>query len=73
MTIPPDDLYNIEQLAPIARKYRSRLAPEHPATQANQGLTLICKALYADGVSIADLARAAGVSHTAMSKRVKSA
>ena len=65
------DRANIEALAPIARKYRSRLADNHPAAEANQALTNICRALYADGVRISELAEVANVSHTAMSKRVK--
>lgn len=68
--ISATDLENIQRLAPIARKYRAKLAPNHPATQANQGLTLICRALHADGVTITELATAAGVTYRAMSKRI---
>lgn len=69
--ISPTDLDTIRELEPIARKYRSRLSPDHPAAKANQDLTNLCMALYSDGVRISELAAAAGVSHTAMSKRVK--
>jgi hypothetical protein len=68
--IPPNDLTNIKTLAPLARKYRSNHHPDHPVSQANQGLTLICKALYADGVPISELAEAAGVTYRAMARRL---
>lgn len=69
--ISSDDRRHIETLAPLARKYRSRLAPGHPAAVANDSLTAICRALHDRGVRIQELADAAGVSHTAMSKRLK--
>jgi hypothetical protein len=68
--ILPHQAQNIRDLAPLARKYRSRIPEGAPAYQANQALTLICKALHADGVTIQELADVAGVSYRAMAKRV---
>jgi len=61
----------IASLAPIARKYRSRLSDGHPATMANEELTTLVKRLYASGVPIQEIADAAGVSYRAMYRRVK--
>jgi hypothetical protein len=59
------------ELAPLARKYRSRLPDTHAATRANYELTAMCLSLYADHVTIQELADAAGVSYRAMYRRVK--
>jgi hypothetical protein len=60
----------IAELAPIARRYRASMSPEHAAAYANRDLTTLVLDCYARGVSISDLARAAGVSHRAMAKRL---
>jgi hypothetical protein len=64
------DRENIRTLAPLARKYRSRMHHGHSFSQANQSLTLLCQGLYEDGVPIQELADTAGVTYRAMAKRV---
>jgi len=65
-----DELATIQNLAPIARKYRSVMSPKHPAAQANAALTGLVRACYADGVRVTDLAGAAGVTYRAMHNRL---
>lgn len=69
--ISPDALETIRQLAPLARTFRSRMASTSAAAVANQRLTDLCKKLYAERVSIRELAEAAGVTYRAMYKRIK--
>lgn len=57
-------------LAPIARKYRARLSPIHPATLANDELTELSKTLHAVHVPIQEIADAAGVTYRAMYRRI---
>ena len=57
-------------LAPIARKYRARLASTHPATIANEELTELSKTLHAVHVPIQEIADAAGVTYRAMYRRI---
>lgn len=68
--IPPADLKRIQELAPIARKFRGAMGPRHVAAQANQELTDLCERLQASGVTITELASAAGVTYRAMAKRL---
>ena len=68
--IAPFEKARIESLAPIARKFRSGMSPDHTAAKANQDLTDLCKALHSINVSIAELADAAGVTYRAMAKRL---
>lgn len=69
--ILPDELELIQQLAPVARTYRAKMANSSAAAVANDRLTGICIRLYNSGVPIRELANAAGVTYRAMVKRVK--
>lgn len=64
------DLREIQTLAPIARRYRAGMSPEHGAARANSALTALCSSLYLHDVTIRELADAAGVTYRAMAKRV---
>lgn len=68
--ISPADRTAIQNLAPVAQRFRSGMHPDHPASQANQLLTEICVRLYESHVPISELARTAGVTHRAMAKRI---
>jgi hypothetical protein len=69
--IPRDTLEIIQELAPLARRFRSRMATTAAQAVANDRLTGICITLYQKGVSIKELAEAAGVTYRAMYKRIK--
>ena len=69
--IPQDTLEIIQELAPLARRFRSRMATTAAQAVANDRLTGICITLYKNGVSIKELAEAAGVTYRAMYKRIK--
>jgi hypothetical protein len=61
----------IQQLAPVARRYRSGANPSGEYAVANERLTRICRDLYVSGVAIRELAAAANVTYKAMERRVK--
>lgn len=67
-----DESLVISRLAPIARRYRARANPHGEYARANDELTHLCKFHYSKGVSITELARAAGVTYKAMERRVLS-
>ena len=69
--IQPDTLEIIQELAPTARAYRARMARTSAAAVANDRLTALCILQYQNGVSIKELAQAAGVTYRAMYKRIK--
>ena len=69
--ITPQQRQTIQNLAPTARKHRSRLPSHHPSAQANQELTALCIKLHAQGAPIQELADIAGVTYRAMYRRVK--
>lgn len=69
--IPQDLRETIRELAPLARQYRSRMATTAAQAVANDRLTGICITLNQKGVSIKELAEAAGVTYRAMYKRIK--
>lgn len=69
--LTPEAIAAIQELAPQARKYRSRFSQSHPATIANQDLTSLCTLLHESGVPLQELADAAGVTYRAMYRRVK--
>lgn len=71
--IPEYARARIAELAPIARRYRSRTNPNSPIGQAHTDLTALCASLHAQGVPIRALASAAGVTYRAMALRVRSA
>lgn len=68
--IPPSDLHQIEELAPVSRRFRSGMSPRHPAAVANADLTRLVTILHDRGVPVQELANAAGVTYRAMSKRL---
>lgn len=69
--VPQDTLELIRELAPLARSYRSRMATTSAAAVANDRLTALCILQHQKGVSIRELAEAAGVTYRAMYKRIK--
>jgi len=69
--IPQETFETIQELAPLARHYRSRMATTAAQAVANDRLSGICITLHQKGVSITELAGAAGVTYRAMYKRVK--
>ena len=69
--IQPDTLEIIQELAPTARAYRARMARTSAAAVANDRLTALCILQHQNGVSIKELAQAAGVTYRAMYKRIK--
>jgi hypothetical protein len=68
--ISKSELERIQELAPISRRFRSGMAPQHRASLANEELTGLVSSLYDGGVSIRELASAAGVTYRAMAKRL---
>jgi hypothetical protein len=68
--IPDDARERIATLAPVARRYRARVAPLSQPALANSELSHICRNLYASGVPVRELATAAGVTYRAMARRV---
>lgn len=68
--LDPSEEAEIQRLAPIARRFRASMSPLHVAAVANNELSDLVQACYSKGTSISDLARAAGVSHRAMAKRL---
>jgi len=64
------DLTKIQDLAPVARRYRASMSPLHQAALANLELTQIAKRLHGSGVSVRELATAADVTYRAMSRRL---
>ena len=62
----------IRDLAPVARRYRSGMSDYSDAAQANMELTIVCRSSYTSGVTIRELAEAAGVTYKAMERRVRS-
>lgn len=69
--ILPDELALIQELAPKARTYRAKMSANSAAAVANDQLSAICMRLHLSGVSINELAKAAGVTYRAMYKRLK--
>jgi len=69
--LQPSESAKIKELAPIARRYRAKLADSHPSTVANQELTRLCRTLHTLGVPLQELADTAGVSYRAMYRRVR--
>ena len=63
----------IARLAPLARRYRSRTTPSSQSFTANHQLTDLAGSLYQTGVTVSELARAAGVTYRAMKRRVDQA
>lgn len=68
--ISATDKEQIQELAPIARKYRASMHPKHAAAQANTQLTEIVTRLNNSGVTIPELAEVAHVTYRAMARRL---
>jgi hypothetical protein len=60
----------ISELAPLARRYRSGTNPDTAPARANAELTALCRSHLEDGVSTRELAQAAGVTYSAMRRRL---
>jgi len=60
----------IAELAPVARRYRSRTASDSAFAVANRELTDLCRELHYEHVSVTELAAAAGVTYRAMARRL---
>jgi len=69
--VPLSTQERLQQLAPQARLFRHRMPAGHPYAQANQEMNDIVSQLRADDVSIADIARAADVTHRAIARRLQ--
>jgi hypothetical protein len=68
--VPEDLQEELRQLAPQAAKYRSGMGPAHPFSVANHEFDGLIRYLRDVDVSIADIARAANVTHRAISRRL---
>lgn len=68
--IPQDTRDRMAYLAPTARRYRARVAPFSAPAMANAELSHICRTLHGNGVTIRELANAAGVTYRAMARRL---
>jgi hypothetical protein len=67
----PDDVADVlKNLAPLARLYRARMPSTSRESQANEEMDRIVKDLRSNNVSIADIARAADVTHRAIARRL---
>lgn len=64
------DRARIAELAPLARRYRSRMASDSAYAVANAELTRLCFDLHYDHVTVTELAQAAGVTYRAMYRRL---
>ena len=69
--IKPDERALIQRIAPQARRFRAKVSSNDSTRVANDQLTAICLRLYYEGVSVTELAEAAGVTYRAMVKRLK--
>jgi hypothetical protein len=68
--VPPEIADVLKNLAPIAKNYRARMSSATAEYQANQEMDRIVHSLRDDNVSIADIARAANVTHRAIARRL---
>lgn len=64
------DTLRLRYLAPLARNYRSGMGLASLQGSANQELTELATFLHSQGVTIAELARATGVTFRAMARRL---
>ena len=68
--VPPITAEQLRKLAPVAQQYRARTPSGSQPAIANALMNQIIRDLRSIDVSIADIARAAGVTHRAIAKRV---
>jgi hypothetical protein len=64
------DELTLQQLAPLAREFRSGMGPNSLQGRANSEFDFLIRQLHDSDVSIADIARAANVTHRAISRRL---
>jgi len=69
--VPSDVQANLRVLAPVARGYRARMPAGHPIARANTEFDAVIKDLHDHYVSVADIARAAQVTHRAIARRLQ--
>lgn len=69
--VPKGIAEQLSALAPLARNYRARMSSATKEYQANEEMDRIVRTLRIADVSIADIARAAGVTHRAIAKRLE--
>ena len=68
--ISEEDRDKLQTLGPLAKTFRSKMSPNHPARLANYWLTDLTKELHANGVTVQELADATHVTYRAMAKRL---
>jgi len=68
--VPKDIADRLRDIAPLAKNYRSGMAVSHPASLANEEMDQLTRELKDNDVSIADIARAANVTHRAIARRL---
>ena len=68
--VSPSEAERLQYLASHARNYRARMSPGSLPAQCNEELSQLTLELYNADVSIADIARAAQVTHRAIYKRL---
>jgi hypothetical protein len=69
--VSTDVAMELQRLAPLAREYRSGMGPSSLQGQANDQFDALIRKLKDSDVSIADIARAANVTHRAIARRLK--
>ena len=68
--IDPTTRSRIQELAPLARRYRAKMNPASVEALANDELTGICMRLIDENVTVRELAEAAEVTYRAMARRL---
>jgi len=63
-------LSRIQEISPLARRYRSKMSPSSQEARANAELTDICIELVNEHVTVRELAAATGVTYRAMARRL---
>lgn len=69
--VSADDAATLAHLAPIAREFRSGMGANSPQGLANEEFDALINQLHDNDVSIADIARAANVTHRAIARRLQ--
>jgi len=68
--VPEADADRLRSLAPLARQFRSGMPSSSAPAMANDEFSRLARSLFASGVTIAELARASGVTFRAMARRL---